>query len=401
MEYLIFLLAMVIGALVTHVVLTKKQKEILSKVEVKFNNQINDIAQALVVASNAIEAVTLNSNSNTSENLKLISDTLEDSANNADSTSQQLESIISSTSRLSEMLAQISDTSSVTTQSAMTGIEEIKVLNQQLDELNESKPQLQLILSKFDEINEKTSAIRYVGEEAEMLALNAAIEAARAGDAGRGFAVVADNMKELAKKSQESTTEILAIVQESGAIIQNITVDFESKSNSLVGSVEMLNDNFGQIESAIRNIETTSNELNLDSSNQLSLAESVSNSVKTSVESLVQRLSKLVSMITGQEVIDLSPENAKQKWATFDEIIDVRRENEWSDELGHIAGITLCTLQTDFKKYVTQLDPNKTYLFICRSGGRSAKAAQMAMAHGVANVFNLEGGMLAWRDKGL
>jgi rhodanese-related sulfurtransferase len=56
----------------------------------------------------------------------------------------------------------------------------------------------------------------------------------------------------------------------------------------------------------------------------------------------------------------------------------------------------LVTLQTDFKQEVKKLDPSKSYLFVCRSGGRSTKAAQMAINCGVKRVFNLDGGMLEW-----
>lgn len=105
------------------------------------------------------------------------------------------------------------------------------------------------------EVEEQTNQIAYaanmiekVAEQTNLLALNAAIEAARAGEQGRGFAVVAEEVRNLAKHTQDSTTEIYKIVEsltnkskEAVCIADKGTKDADEGLAKVLESAQMLN----------------------------------------------------------------------------------------------------------------------------------------------------------------
>lgn len=94
---------------------------------------------------------------------------------------------------------------------------------------------------------------------------------------------------------------------------------------------------------------------------------------------------------------DITPAKAqamlKEGKAVF---IDVREQYEY--DAGHIPGITLIPLGTLGEKLPT-LDKTKTYVIVCRSGNRSGQAARLMLANGFKTVYNMSGGMNAWRGE--
>ena len=81
-------------------------------------------------------------------------------------------------------------------------------------------------------------------------------------------------------------------------------------------------------------------------------------------------------------------------------IIDVRSEEEFTGELNHIQGADLIPLDT-LPEQIASISKDQTIVFVCRSGGRSARATAIAQHSGFENVYNMRGGMILWNDLGL
>ena len=96
------------------------------------------------------------------------------------------------------------------------------------------------------------------------------------------------------------------------------------------------------------------------------------------------------------EVTDVLPAEVLEK-ATELRLIDVRQPDEYDGELGHIKGAELIPLGTLPQK-LSELSKEETIIFICRSGNRSAQAANFAIENGFSEVANMAGGMISWNE---
>lgn len=270
--------------------------------------------------------------------------------------------------------------------------EKINALSQSVDSWGGSMDTLGNIQGLIEAIHQKAIQIRDVSSEANLLALNASIEAARAGEHGKGFAVVATSMRELSNKSADATVEINSAVERTRSEVEKI-VNGISESVSILSEVSIdVSESFADIEVEVDNIDKIS---------QSSLAEAelskdkfklINNEVNTQLEGITRLLADVLGEVTGSKIENISVSTN----FTGMKIIDVRRPDEFTGELGHIPEAELMCLQDNFEQQISKLDKKDPHLFVCRSGGRSARAARVALGHGFSQIYNMEGGMLEY-----
>lgn len=175
--------------------------------------------------------------------------------------STAVEELSSSAGEIARSANETSDRTQDTTTSARDGAQQMSGVNTLMQHLRgdiESAGKAVGELSnRVTRVDEVMTVISGIAEQTNLLALNAAIEAARAGEQGRGFAVVADEVRALAQKTQESTTEIAEVLtglrqgsEETVTAMQN----GQAKTDEVVTNISEVSERWQELADSINEI---------------------------------------------------------------------------------------------------------------------------------------------------
>lgn len=250
---------------------------------------------------------------------------------NAEQELAEIEQVASAVNELSSTADNVSDNAQMADSTAReadhlakSGLEVFSESNQaslQMSQaLNDAAQVVQTLKVQSEQINDVVEVIRGVSEQTNLLALNAAIEAARAGESGRGFAVVADEVRLLAARTQESTGEIQAIIEDlqkqSGLANESMqtSLDMLSKTSELTAQA---NDALTGITESVVNINDANTQVATAAEQQSQVTQDINRNVVNMSELVNQNVAGICQSASASEELSRLAEKQKAQLAFF------------------------------------------------------------------------------------
>lgn len=168
-------------------------------------------------------------------------------------------------------------------------------IEQLAGELSAAMQEVESLAASSEQIGSVLEVIRAIAEQTNLLALNAAIEAARAGEAGRGFAVVADEVRNLAKRTQDSVEEIRLVIEGLQNGTREVVGSMHSSHQQAQGSVDQVE----QAVTALRKISDAVGVIN-DMNLQIASAAEEQSAVAEEINRNVAGIRDVTETLSGQ-----------------------------------------------------------------------------------------------------
>ncbi len=290
--------------------------------ELIYNNKVDDISEIELALkmrtseTNAISGRMQDSNEQIITAMKSSFQNLGSMSNQLDSQSAEIEQVAAAINQMHSTANEVAKNAQSTAETtdeaklaAAEGMSEVRstlnaidVLVNQLEKTSVSVKELETNTNTIESV---LTIIQGVAEQTNLLALNAAIEAARAGEQGRGFAVVADEVRQLAKKSHDSTTEIQSVIN----LIRNATQtvveamsEGEKLSLACIDSAKISSDKLEQLLEEIVEISDQNSHIATAVAEMSNVSEEMNNNVQSISQSTYQLSSSTTALVQDSQV---------------------------------------------------------------------------------------------------
>ncbi|MDC8830520.1 methyl-accepting chemotaxis protein [Alteromonas gilva] len=200
-----------------------------------FSNDVNALLEEFQDLVKSINVALTNLNSATEQLATATNDTAEGmrvQQNETDMVATAITEMGATIQEITTNTESTADKARTTNDNAMDGRNQVKdtvsSIRSLVNRLDSASGAVSELEKDSQTIGTVLDVIRGIAEQTNLLALNAAIEAARAGEQGRGFAVVADEVRTLAMRTQESTSQIESIISGLQTRTQQIVTEMKA-----------------------------------------------------------------------------------------------------------------------------------------------------------------------------
>ncbi|HGK7683267.1 TPA: methyl-accepting chemotaxis protein [Legionella pneumophila] len=276
----------------------------------KVSQKINEGANVLVASASEITASTTQLASGSAETAAAVNQTT--------STIEEVKQTSEISAQKARYVADVAKKTVQISQEGQKSMEEsIEAMNRIQEKMESIAENIVTLSEQSQDIGEIINTVTDLAEQSNLLAVNASIEAAKAGKQGKGFSVVAQEVKIMAERSKQATSQVRSILGDIQKALSIAVLSAEGGSKAVETGVRLSNTAGEAIRSLAKSIAESANAANqiiTSSQQQLVGMDQVAQAMQNINQASVQNLTSTKQVETSAH--DLSQLGQKLQWLT-------------------------------------------------------------------------------------